>query len=137
MPKKTSIQTRIRSLFFSSFSYFSMQSGFLQTSLSEFGGISIPHTRQCLCEGMCACALERFGMFLTFCFTADASTIKSLRLNQGSLERPSFQCIFNPTDVTSIKNANSQPAFDRPIDGDRINCSTLSWLKRFLARDVL
>lgn len=137
MPKKTSIHTRIRSLFFSSFSYFFTQSSFLQTRSSAFGEISIPHTRQCLCDGMCACALERFGMFLTFCFTADASTIKSLRLNQGSLKWASFQRIFNPTDVTSIKNANSQPTLDRPINSDRVNCSTLSWLERFLSCDVL
>ena len=137
MPKKTSIHTRIRSLFFSSFSYFLMQSSSLQTRSSAFGDMSMPQTRQCLCEGICACALERFGMFLTFCFTADASTIKSLRLNQGSLKWASFQCIFNPTDVTSIKNANSQPTLDGPIDCNWVNSSALTRFEGFFASNVL
>ena len=137
MPKKINIHTRIRSLFLSSFSYFLMQSSFLQTRSSAFGEISMPHTRQCLCEGMCACALERFGMFLTFCFTADASTIKSLRLNQGSLKWASFQCIFNPTDVTSIKNPNSQPTLDSPINCNWVNNSALTGFEGFFASNVL
>ena len=79
-----------------------------------------------LVGGICACALERLGMFLTFCFTADASTIESLRLNQGSFEWASFQCIFNSTDISAIKNANSQPTFNRPLNGDWINSSALT-----------
>ena len=126
MPKNTNIHTRIRSLFRSSFSYFLMQSASLQTRSSAFGEMSIPQTRQCLWEGICACALERLGMFLTFCFTADASTIESLRLNQGSFEWASFQCIFNSTDISAIKNANSQPTFNRPLNGDWINSSALT-----------
>ena len=74
---------------------------------------------------MCANAFERFGMFLTFCFTADASTIESLRLNQGSFKRASFQCIFNTTDVSPIKDANSQPTIDCPVDGDWIDVKVI------------
>ena len=137
MPKNTNIQRRKRSLFRSSFSYFLMQSASLQTRSSAFGEISIPQTRQCLCEGMCACALERFGMFLTFCFTADASTIESLRLNQGSFEWASFQCIFNSTDIATIENANSQPAFNRPLNSNRINSSALTRSKSLFPCNVL
>ena len=137
MPKKTNIQTRMRSLFFSSFSYFLMQSASLQTRSSALAEMSMPQTRQCLCEGMCANAFERFGMFLTFCFTADASTIESLRLNQGSFKRASFQCIFNTTDVSPIKDANSQPTIDCPVDGDWIDSRTLAWAKRFSSCNLL
>ena len=137
MPKKTNIQRRKRSLFFSSFSYFLMQSASLQTRSSAFGEMSIPQTRQCLWEGICACALERLGMFLTFCFTADASTIESLRLNQGSFEWASFQCIFNSTDIATIENANSQPTFNRPLNGNRINSSALTWSKRLFSCNFL
>ena len=137
MPKKIIIQTLMRSLFFSSFSYFLTQSASLQTRSSDFEGMSIPQTLQCLCDGVFTNAFDRFGMFLTFCFTADASTIESLRMNQGSFKRSSLYSIFNSSDVSAVKNTNFQPTFNGQVYCDWINSSTLSRAHRFSACDFL
>ena len=135
MPKNTNIHTR--TFLVSLILFVFLDAIRIYTRSSAFGEMSIPQTRQCLWEGICACALERLGMFLTFCFTADASTIESLRLNQGSFEWASFQCIFNSTDISAIKNANSQPALNRPLNGNRVNSSALTRGKSLFPCNIL
>jgi hypothetical protein len=62
-----------------------MHSSTLQTLSSDLPGISIPQMRQCLCDGVSACALDRFGMFFAFFLIASASTIY---LTPGELRFP-------------------------------------------------